>query len=447
MEGNGKLSSKMKVLIIQPSRLNPDGTVYHHKTRWLLGMTAPYVAALVPPDMEVAIKDDCYETINFDEPVDLVALTFMSHQAPRAYQVAAEYRKRNVPVVMGGFHATLDPEEAKQHADAIVIGEAEYVWEEALRDFANGHPKQVYRSMKLHDLRNLPVPRYDLIDVRRYRIPNIPAQTSRGCPYGCSYCEVTQVYGAKFRHRPTDDVIEEVRQVMAQTKKMFVYFVDDIFNANKKHAVEVCEKLMPLNVKWTCLCTANIGDDKELLALMKRSGCLHINIGMETISAENLKLINKKQNKEWKYVDQLRAIREADIDYSINIMFGLDGDKPDVFANTVEFLIANKVPTSYMFILAPRVGLKIREQLKSEGRILYDDWTKYSSYEAVFAPKGMTKEELEKGFWWAQKKFYSLPSIFRRLLCPPTKGTLQALVPNLFFSWGVRWGIHPLMYY
>ena len=436
----------MRVLLVQPSRVQPDGSIYKNKSRWLLGMTLPYLAALSPPGVDVAIKDDLYEDITFDEPCDVVGLTCMSHQATRAYQIADEFRRRGKKVVIGGFHATLAPDEALAHADAVVVGEAEGVWPKVLEDAASGTLAGRYQSKKLSDLKDLPVPRYDLLDLRRYRIPNLPAQTTRGCPYACSYCEVTQVYGAKFRYRPPEQVVAEVRELMKIGKRKFVYFVDDIFNAHRKHAFAVMEGLKGLKVHWTCLCTANVGDDAEMLDLMRASGCLHINIGMESVNPESLKSVNKKQNHADRYKEQFAAIRKRGIEFSLNVMFGLDGDTKETFDTTVSKLIEYKAPLSFMFILSPRVGLKIRDELAAEGRIDHSDWDRYHSYEVVFKPKNMTREELEEGFWRAQQKFYSLGSIARRLL-PPNRHTLQSLPSNLFFRWGVNRNIHPLTYY
>lgn len=437
----------MKVLLVQPSRLQPDGSVYKNKTRWLLGMTLPYVAALTPAGVDVTIKDDLYEDIPFDEPCDLVGLTCMSHQASRAYQIADEFRRRGRLVVLGGFHATLAPEEALGHADAVVVGEAEGVWPQLLADAASGRLQPIYRSERLSDLKGLPVPRYDLVDLTRYRIPNLPVQTTRGCPYACNYCEVTQVYGARFRNRPPDEVVDEVRTLMRLGKRKFVYFVDDIFNAHRKHAFAVMEGLRALKVAWTCLCTANVGDDPEMLDLMRASGCRHINIGMESVNPESLLSVNKKQNHADRYPEQFAAIRKRGIEFSLNVMFGLDGDTTESFDATVETLIGYKAPVSFMFVLSPRVGLKIRDELLAQGRILHSDWDRYHSYECVFEPKNMTRQELEEGFWRAQRRFYSLRSIGRRLFLPPNRHTLQSLVPNLFFRWAVNRGIHPLTYY
>jgi radical SAM superfamily enzyme YgiQ (UPF0313 family) len=437
----------MKVLLIQPSRLQSDGSVYKNRTRWLLGMTLPYLAGLTPQGIDVSIKDDLYEDLTFDEPCDLVGLTCMSHQASRAYQIADAYRQRGKPVVIGGFHATLAPDEALQHADAVVVGEAEGVWPRVLEDAASGRLQGRYQSSELSDLKGLPTPRYDLLDLSRYRIPNLPAQTTRGCPYACSYCEVTQVYGARFRYRPPDEVIEEVRLLMKLGRRKFVYFVDDIFNAHRKHAFAVMEGLRPLKVAWTCLCTANVGDDPEMLDLMRASGCRHINIGMESVSPESLRSVNKKQNHADRYAEQFAAIRKRGLEFSLNVMFGLDGDTRETFDATVTKLIEYKAPLSFMFILSPRVGLKIRDELLEQGRIDHSDWDRYHSYECVFEPKNMTRQELEEGFWRAQRRFYSLGSIARRTLLPPNRHTIQSLVPNLFFRWGVNRGIHPLTYY
>ena len=436
----------MKVLLVQPSRLQPDGSVYKNKTRWLLGMTLPYVAALSPPGVDVSIKDDLYEDIDFDTPCDLVGLTCMSHQASRAYQIADAFRRRGKPVVIGGFHATLAPDEALAHADGVVVGEAEGVWQRVLEDAASGRLQGRYQSAALSDLKGLPAPRYDLIDLKRYRIPNLPAQTTRGCPYACSYCEVTQVYGARFRYRPPDEVVEEVKTLMRLGNRKFVYFVDDIFNAHRKHAFAVMEGLKRLKVRWTCLCTANVGDDGAMLDLMRASGCLHINIGMESVNTESLKSVNKKQNHADRYKEQFAAIRKRGIEFSLNVMFGLDGDTKDVFDATVDRLIEYKAPISFMFILSPRVGLQIRDELAAQGRIDHSDWDRYHSYEVVYEPKHMTRRELEEGFWRAQRRFYSLGSITRRLL-PPNRYTLQSLPMNLFFRRCVHRGLHPLTFF
>lgn len=435
----------MKILLLQPSRFRDDGRLEKRQRRWLLGMTLPYIAALTPKEFQVRIKDDLLEEITFQEDCDLVGLSFMSHQAPRAYQIAAGFRRRGIPVVMGGFHATLAPEECQEHADALVLGEAEEAWPLLLQDFQAGKLKPRYQAACLSDLKNLPVPRYDLLDLKRYKLVNIPSQTTRGCPWACNYCEVTQVYGGRFRHRPVDEVIHEIQEIQRLTGSKFIYFVDDNFVANRRHAMEIMEKLIPLGLIYGCLATVNVGDDSELLDLMAKSGCLHVNIGMESISPESLKAINKRQNKTIDYERQFKALRNRGIGYSVNVMFGLDGDHPDIFESTVDFLIHIKAPVSFMFILAPRAGTRVREQLLKEDRIFDHDWTKYCGFKVVFHPKYMTARQLEEAYWRAHRRFYSLTSILRRLTL--NLYSWQMLPFNLYFAWCVRRLQHPLDYY
>jgi radical SAM superfamily enzyme YgiQ (UPF0313 family) len=433
----------MKILLIQPSRFR-NGRLDKRKQRWLLGMTLPYVAALTPKDVGVEIKDDLLDDITFQEECDLVGISFMSHQAPRAYQLAAGFRRRGIPVVMGGFHATLAPDECQEHADALVLGEAETAWPALIRDFQAGRLQPRYQS-ELSNLKHLPVPRYDLLNLKRYKLLNIPSQTTRGCPYNCSYCEVTQVYGGKFRHRPAEEVIEEIKAIRHLTGSDFIYFVDDNFVANRRHAMEIMERLIPLKLIYGCLATANVGDDPEVLDLMARSGCLHVNIGMESISQESLKAINKKQNKIKDYERQFKALRDRGIGYSINVMFGLDGDGPEIFDTTVDFLIRTKAPVSFMFILAPRPGTRVREQLLKEGRIYDHDWTNYCGFKVVYRPKYMTPRQLEEGYWRANRRLYSLWSILQRQTLHLY--SLHMLPFNLYFAWAVRRRLQPLDYY
>ena len=346
---------------------------------------------------------------------------------------------------MGGFHATLAPAECQEHADALVLGEAEEAWPRLLRDFQAGRLQPRYQAEHLSDLKNLPVPRYDLLDLKRYKVLNIPSQTTRGCPYNCSYCEVTQVYGGKFRHRPVDEVIHEIQEIRRLTQSEFIYFVDDNFVANRRHALEVMERLIPLKLIYGCLATANVGDDPEVLDLLARSGCLHVNIGMESISPDSLKAINKKQNKIKDYERQFKALRDRGIGFSVNVMFGLDGDRPEIFDTTVDFLNPVKAPAAFMFILAPRPGTKVQSQLLQEGRIFDHDWTHYTGFQVVYHPKHMTARELQEGYWRANRRFYSPLAMLKRF--HRSAYALDMLAFNLYFAWAVRRHFQPLNYY
>lgn len=436
----------MRILFVQPTRYRRNGQLFKARRRWLLGMTLPYVAALTPPGHELTMVDDCYEEVDFDGPWDMVAMTCMSHQASRAYELARAFQERGLTVVLGGFHVSLAPEEALEHADAIVFGEAEGAWPQLVRDAEAGRLARVYQAERPSDLKGLPAPRYDLLDLSRYRIPNLPVQTTRGCPYGCSYCEVTEIYGGRYRFRPLPEVVAEIEELMERHRRKFIYFVDDLFTGNRRRALELMESLGRLGAVWTCQATLALGDDAEVLEMMRRTGCVHINLGMETLGEESLQSINKRQNKIARYESQIRAIRRSGIDFSLNVMFGLDGDDAGVFERTVDFLIRAKAPVSYMFILAPRPGTKVRHQLLREGRILSHDWTLYGGYHTTFRPARMSPQALTEGYWRAQRRFYSLSSILRRLL-PPGRHFVQQVVPNLVFHHAVRHERHPVGYY
>jgi radical SAM superfamily enzyme YgiQ (UPF0313 family) len=439
----------VKLLLINPTRLVEDGRLYHSSRRWLIGITLPYLAALTPPGWEVHLVDECFTPLDLDEPCDLVGISFMSHHAPRAYQIADEFRARGVPVVMGGFHASAIPQEALTHCDAVVVGEAEQVWASLLEDVRAKHLRPIYQATTLHDMKGLPTPRYELLDLDRYRMPAVehflPVQTSRGCPFNCRFCEVTRLYGNTYRFRPVEEVVHEIERVGWQS----VYFVDDNIAANRRRARELFKALKPLKIKWTGLINMFTGKDVELLDLMVESGCQHVNIGLESINSASLAEMNKPINQVQDYSLILRNLRNRGLFFSVNLVLGLDSDTLESLEETVAFLQQEKVPMAFMFILTPRVGTALREDLEKEGRLLHNDWTQYAGWNCVYQPVGLTPEELEAAFWHTYQKFYSPLSIIQRLV--PTfldpKNWLVALASNLFFAWGVRRGKAPTAYY
>ena len=444
----------MKLLLINPTRILEDGTVYRSSRRWLVGITLPYLAALTPADWDVRIVDECLEPLDLDEPCDLVGISFMSHQAPRAYQIADGFRERGVPVVVGGFHASAVPQEALDHCDAVVVGEAEKVWGDVLDDVKAGHVRPIYRAETFHDMKGLPTPRYDLLDLSRYRMPAVdrcmPVQTSRGCPFNCRFCEVTRLYGHTYRFRPVEEVVREIESLKCNgICDRCIYFVDDNVAANRRRARELFQGLKPLQINWTGLINMFTAKDEELLDLMVESGCKHVNIGMESINPASLAEMNKPMNRVEDYQLILRNLRERNIFFSINLVLGLDSDTLESFEETVAFLRQERVPMAFMFILTPRVGTALREDLEGEGRILHNDWTKYAGWNCVYQPVGLGPEELEAAFWRAYRQFYSPASIIQRLV-PTYLGPLGlgiTLVSNLFFAWGVRRGKAPTAYY
>ncbi|BCS55597.1 B12-binding domain-containing radical SAM protein [Geobacter sp. SVR] len=433
----------MKLLIIQPTTSFQDGTPYRTKRRWIMGLTLPYLAGLTPPWVQVRLQDDRYMDIDYGGGYDLVALTTTIATAARAYDIAAEFRKRGTPVVMGGFHASLLPEECLEHCDAVVEGEAEYSWPELLEDFRAGKMKRRYKAAELHDLKGLPAPRWDLLDRRKYLAPFLPVMTTRGCPFRCSFCEVPVVYGTRYRHRPVDEVIGDMRRI--PTRK--IQIVDDNIAASRDYAKELFSAMIPLGVRWSCLWTINTSRDTELLDLAVKAGVSHVNIGIESVSQSSLSSINKRQNKVGEYVQMLKELERRGIFYSLNFMFGLDEDMPGIFAETMDFLKRVNAPMAFFNTVTPREGTVMRSQLIEEGRIVNPLGDRYLGMQCLFTPKNMTPQAVEEGVWRCFREFYSLPKIVKRFLFPPNSYIGQGLPSNLIFAWAVRRRRDPVDFY
>ena len=424
----------MKILLIQPTTCHQDGTPYKSKGRWIMGLTLPYLAGLTPKGIDVELLDDRMDEINYDGGFDLVGITTTISTSYRAYHIAAEFRRRGVPVVLGGFHATLMPEECLEHCDAVVEGEAEYSWPALLDDFSQGRMKRHYKAAQFHDLKNLPAPRWELLDRKKYLVPYLPLMTTRGCPFACSFCEVPLVYGAHYRHRPIGEVVADIKRI--PTRK--IQIVDDNIASSHDYARELFKALAPLKVSWSCLWTINTARNAELLDLAVKAGVYHVNIGIESISQKSLSTINKRQNKVQEYVGMLRELEKRGIFYSLNFMFGLDEDTREIFAETREFLKQLKAPMVFFNTPVPREGTAMRRQLKEEGRIVNPFVDRHLGMECLFTPKNMTTQEVVDGVWNSYQEFYSLPKIFKRFLWPPNAYTPQGLPSNLIFWWFVR---------
>ena len=437
----------MRLLLVQPTTKYPDRRPLRSRTRWLVGITLPYLAGLTPRDVQVDLVDDRLSPLPYDRSYDLVGITCTCATSPRAYEIAAEFRQRGVPVVMGGFHVSLHPEEALQHCDAVVVGEAESVWGELLEDARSLKLKPRYQAEDFHDLKGLPRPRLELLDYRRYRLKIIPTQTSRGCPYHCAFCEVPIVYGHTYRRRPLGEVIEEIKANVRVTGLKNIYFIDDNLTGHRDYARELFRALMPLNLQWSCLWTINTSRDEELLDLAKKSGCYHVNIGIENVCQDSISSIHKVQNPVQEYEELLGRLRERGIFYSLNFMFGLDGDTPELFEETLAFLERIKAPMAFFNVATPRQGTPMWEELEAEGRVHNPEAERYLGMICNFFPRHMTPEECERGVWRCFQQFYSFRSIFRRLLWPPNRYIFQGLPSHLFFHWSARRHIDPVDVY
>ena len=405
----------MKIRLIDPAYEHP--LIGHSqkviRTIWFAHLTLTTIAALTPKEFDVRITDENVEPIDFQEDIDLVGITGMVMHAPRAYEIAAQFRRRGIPVVMGGPHASSLPLEAKEHVDSVVIGEAEHVWAGLLDDFREGSLKPFYKAETYSPMERMPFPRLELLQKNAYMTVNC-VQTTRGCPHRCDFCHVTHFFGKTYRCRPVDEVIEEVKQLNGD----FIVFIDDNIAGNRQYAKELFTRLKPLKKKWASQASITLSSDPELLKLAAESGCVSLFVGIESLSSENLKEVNKSFNRVYQFEDAIKAIHDFDIMILAGLIFGLDHDDEGVFERTLRFCERNRIELPSFFLLTPLPGTPLFQRMEAEGRLLHKDWGKYNGATVVFKPKLMTEETLQRGFNWVCKEAYSWGSIFKRVFHP-----------------------------
>jgi len=373
-----------------------------------LGMAT--VAALTPPEVEVSLTDENVTTVDFEKEVDLVGITALTYTAHRAYQIADTFRARGVKVVMGGIHPSVMPEEASQHVDAVVVGEAEGIWPAVIDDFKENKLRRIYRQDKHPALTSLPIPRRDLYAKDAYYFRNTLWAT-RGCPYSCSFCSVSTVFGRKYRCRPVDEITKEIETL---DRKKIIGFVDDNIAGNAKFAKELFRALIPYKIKWVTQCSVTIASDVELLKLAADSGCIELLIGFESLSPASLAAVGKKINVVDEYEDVIRKVHAYGIAIHGFFILGLDEDDVDIFERTLHFAQKMRLESAQFAWPVPYPGTALGESMDKAGRIVTKNWSQYES-NLVFEPKKMSKETLQQKRLWVWRKFYALPSIWRRL--------------------------------
>jgi radical SAM superfamily enzyme YgiQ (UPF0313 family) len=424
----------MKILLVSPTHYNRDGSLLKTTRYWTSGLTLPYLKALTPPGHCVDMVDELFHEVDLGTDADVVGLTAMGPQIGRAYDLADAFRARGKKVVLGGTWATLSPDDALVHADAVVAGEAELVWASVLEDLAAGRSRGVYRASEWHSLESLPQIDYRSLPLLKYdawrtswmyrQYFHWPLVFSRGCPHPCEYCAVQTFYRRSFRTRPLDDVLADVEAIRSLGGDRLL-FLDDNPIANPDKAKELFRALIPYRVKWASQSTINIARDPELLDLAARSGCVTLSIGLESVNEESLETIRKGFNQRKRFEKDLRALRDRGIQVIALIMVGLDGDDLGTFDRTLRFLIENRVGFLKLFTPCPYPGTKYYEDMKAQGRILTDDIRRYDYGSALVQPLQFSAEEMLAGFQRAYREFYSVRSIARRLLPPPRRAWLE----------------------
>jgi radical SAM superfamily enzyme YgiQ (UPF0313 family) len=377
------------------------------------------VAALTSPDWQVTILDERVSPVDLTQEADLVGISAMTTTAPRAYELADEFRRRGRKVVLGGMHVSALPEEAQEHCDSLIVGEAEGLWPRLLADFERQSLQPSYRHLNgSPSLQHLPRPNWDLYRNLHY-LPVHFVETTRGCPLDCEFCAVTSAFGGRYRTRPLDEVIAELRGLRPfegfLRLKNCVFFVDDNIIGNRAYARDLLERLGDFHLKWFSHASMNIANDPEMLRLCQKSGCVGLFIGFESLSEENLRAVGKRTNRPPEYLDAVRRIHDHGIGIDASFVFGLDADDESVFDRTLDFVERAKFEVAYYSILTPYPGTRLHQRLVREGRILSRDWSLYDTSHVVFRPRPFSPEQLLSGYYRVLHESFAVRSIFRRL--------------------------------
>jgi radical SAM superfamily enzyme YgiQ (UPF0313 family) len=384
-----------------------------HSVYWSgLSTSLPILASLTPPGTEMEIIDENVEPVDFSRQYDIVAVTAMTHQAVRAYQIAAEFRKQGVYTVLGGIHISAEAEEAARYADTVIVGEAESAWPRFLSDFQEKSPQPLYSSIDCDSviMTNLPVPRYDLLKGKGYRM--IWINTERGCPYDCEFCSVTTFFGKKNRHKSLEQIVREIEFIKYHFDRIYIGFCDNNIFLNKRFARQLVEKLADLSIRWVGQSDIAIADDKTFLPDVLASGCQVLLMGLESLNPENLEDIYSKGRKLKfdylsHYAECIETIQGNGIGIFGSFIIGLDHDLPGVLDNITDFVVKTNLMTAMINVLTPLPGTRLRERLVSENRVLPTSWENYTLRDINMIFKNLSYSYIEDNLLDAYRKVYN----------------------------------------
>ena len=407
----------MKIQLLSPAgEIHRNSTGIFKTALRYAPLTLTTLAALVPPelDAEITIQDEGVQPLELDFDADLVGITAITGTAPRAYKIADALRAQGHTVVLGGVHATLLPDEAAEHADALVLGYGEKSWPQLLHDFTRGHLQQRYWAPTGRHLSGVPMARRDLLKKDRYATIN-SIEATRGCPHKCDFCVVPTAWSNIYAHRPIDEVIAELRTFEGR-KALFI----DLSPVEDVHYAKALYKAMiPLRMRWVGLSTTRIAEDLELLELAARSGCKGLLIGFESISQDTLNQTNKPFHAAPRYAEVVSKLHDHGIGVQGCFVFGFDNDDESVFERTVEFVDRTKIDLPRYAVATPFPNTGLYRRLEAEGRLLHKDWALYDVEHVVHQPRQMSPERLQEGLEWSWRQSYRWGSLAARISGAP----------------------------
>ena len=411
------------------------------------------ISALTPDTFNLKLIDEANEPVPYGKGCNLALIVGQTHHMPNAYAIADQMRSEGTKVVLGGMHVTELPDEALSHADSVIIGEGEAVWEEILEDFTAGTLKKKYYSHPV-DLAQLPQIRRDLFN-KKFYYPGEFIETTRGCPSGCLFCGVQKFFGAQFRTRPPDAIRKELMDIFGPRppqarwkewlarkwhpdipyfiEKRLLYVMDSNFVSEIRHAQAVLNVFKECDIRWYGHVSLNLMREDKLLDLMAESGCLGVNIGFESLSQKTINHMHKFSNKTSEYASCIKRLHEREIGVMGTFIVGFDEDTPEVFDQIKNFIMENCLETAFTLIMTPLPGTAISKQMKAQNRILSSNWFDYDHGTVTFIPKNMSPRQLHLGMRSVWKSVYSWRGIWRRIMKKPRVRSFFYLPMNIGF--------------
>lgn len=384
------------------------------------------LAGLTPSHIGMEFFDDRIENIDYDAPTDVVAITVETYTAKRAYEISEVYRRKGIKVIMGGYHATLLPDEVSGHADAVVVGEAENVWPAIIQDIERGDLKKIYKKDQKPSLAGYG-PNRKIFQDKKY-LPIKLVETARGCKFSCKFCSISSFYGSTYRARPINEVVDEIRGLQSK----IIFFIDDNIYADRARSIAFFIALVPLRIRWIGQISILAAHDGELLDLMKKSGCIGVLIGFESLSVKSLEQMNKTWNqKASSYSGSLREFRKRGMIIYATFLFGCDDDDLDLMEETYRFAVKERFFLVAFNHLVPFPGTPLYESLEKQGRLLHYKWWLSDSYkfgDVAFKPNKIGEKELSEKCYLYRKKFYSTKTIIDRAF------DFRSNCQNLYFA-------------
>lgn len=403
----------MRLLLVLPAEIR-KGSYSAHSLHLCPPLGVQIIASLTPKDIDVELIDENVEEIDFSRDYDFVGISSTSATAKRAYKIASIYKAKNTKVIMGGIHPTVCPNEALKYCDSVVIGEAENVWGKIIRDYRSGKLNKKYKSNRPADLKNYSKINSNLIDGKKYLCSNA-VETSRGCPYSCKFCSISNVFGEKYRYRPIKDVIEQ----LISSNSTEVIFIDDNIIGDFDRAKKLFNELVKLNIKWSGQATLDIATNEELLNLAKKSGCVSLFIGIESCDEKTLKEICNKPITSIDRICAIKKIQRAGISVFASFMFGFDSETDNIFKKTHDFISDADPQLIRLAALTPYPGTKMYKSFLKEKKIREGFWLNNDYFFQnlpVYKLKNYSLLTLKDGTFYILNNFYSLKSIFRRAI-------------------------------